>query len=256
MKFNQNIYYKNENSEVIVKKYKVKKIDENYKYIHKNIFYKIFSFVTYWFVAFPYAFIVFKILKNTKFHNKNLLKKHKKNGYFIYANHVNQYGDGFCPGLICYPQKPHIIVNPINIAIPIIGRFNRLCGALPLPDNIKATKNFYIAISYTLEKNNPVVIYPEAHLWPYYTKIRNFSSSSFRYPVKFNKPVFTFTTIFKKKKLSKKPKVEIYVDGPFYPNKNLSEKEAQNELRDKVFQIFNERASLSNYNYVNYIQKE
>ena len=104
-------------------------------------------------------------------------------------------------------------------------------------------------------KNNPIVIYPEAHLWPYYTKIRNFSSVSFRYPIKYDKPVFTFTTVYKKKKLSKKPKIEIFVDGPFYPNKSLPDKLAQTEMRNIVFNKLNERACLSDYEFVKYIKR-
>ena len=206
-------------------------------------------------MATPYAFVSFKVLKNIQFHNKHLLKSCKKGGYFIYANHTNQFCDGFCPALICFPKKPYIIVDACNISIPIIGKFNKLWGALPIPENVQATKNFYNSIQCVLNRNNPVLIYPEAHLWPYYTKIRDFPNTSFRYPVKFNKPVFTFTTVYTKKNKSKKPKIDIYVDGPFYPDLNLNNKQAQQKLRDKIFETLNKRASLSNYEYVNYIKR-
>ena len=107
----------------------------------------------------------------------------------------------------------------------------------------------------TLKKNNPIVVYPEAHLWPYYTQIRNFPATSFRFPVKYNKPVFTFTTVYLKHKKQTKPKIEIYVDGPFYPNQNLSDKDAQKELRNKVFDALNKRAQLSNYEHVKYVKR-
>ncbi len=256
MKHGETVYYKTENDEVVSFKEKSISIDENYKYINNNPFYKLWSWFTYRFIATPYAFMVFKILKNVKFHNRKVLKKHNKNGYFIYANHTNQFCDGFCPGLLCFPKKAHLIVNSVNISIPIIGKLTKMWGAIPLPDDIKATKNFYNAIEQILNKNNPIIIYPEAHLWPYYTKIRNFSSSAFRYPVKYNKPVYTFTTVYKLKKNSKKPKIEIFVDGPFYPDNLVDTKLAQQKLRDLVFVKLCERAKLSNYEYVEYIQKE
>lgn len=255
MKLNQKIFYTGENDKVVNFKEKEIVIDENYKYITNNPIYKFFSCLTYKTIATPYAFIAFKLIKGIKFHNSKILQQHKKGGYFIYANHTNHLGDGFCPGLICFPKKPHIIVDPSNVSIPLIGKFNKMWGAIPLPSNLKATKNFYNAIQNTLNQNNPIVIYPEAHLWPYYTKIRDFSSSSFRYPVKFNKPVFTFTTIYTQKKLNNKPKIEIYIDGPFYPNILLSEKERQQELRDIVYNKLCERASLSNYEYIKYIKR-
>ena len=128
-------------------------------------------------------------------------------------------------------------------------------GALPIPSNIQSTKNFYIAIEHTLNHNNPIIIYPEANLWPYYTKIRNFSTASFKYPVRFNKPVFTFTTIYKKNKHNK-PKIEIYVDGPFFPSKEIHPKLAEEELRNTIYKKLNERAKLNEYEYVKYIKKE
>ena len=256
MKFGSPIYYSSENSEVVNFNSKPILIDENYKYITKNPFQKFFAWFTYRFFAFPFSFITFKLLKKVKFHNTKILKNFKKGGYFIYANHTNQFCDGFCPALLCFPKKPYIIVNSSNISIPIIGKFNKLWGAIPLPNNLISTKNFYSAIEYVLNKNNPILIYPEAHLWPYYTKIRNFSSTPFRFPVKYNKPVFTFTTVYKLKKFGRKPKIEIYVDGPFFYNKSLPEKFAQAELKNKIYEKLKERSMLSNYEYLNYIKKE
>jgi len=255
MKNKETIYYSTENDEVTQFNEKKICINESYKYIHRNIFYKFFAWFTYRFIATPYAFIVFKIIKRVKFHNKKVLKPFKKGGYFIYANHTNQYSDGFCPGLICFPQKPHLIVNSANVSIPFVGKFTKMWGALPLPESISATKNFYHAIEEVLNNNNPIVIYPEAHLWPYYTKIRNFSASSFRYPVKLNKPSFAFTTTYHKTK-NGKPKIEIYIDGPFYVDNTLIDKEAQQKLKDEIFETLKSRAKLSNYEFINYVQKE
>ena len=250
------IYYSSENEEVVNFNTKKLSIDESYKYKSNNPFYKFFSWFSYHFLATPFAFITFKLFKPIKFHNRKLLKPYKKSGYFIYANHTNQFADGFCPGLICFPQKPHILVHPDNISIPFLGKFLKMWGAIPIPNNIKATKNFYSAIENVLNSNNPIIIYPEAHLWPYYTKIRNFPATSFRYPIKYNKPVFTFTTVYKKKKFKNKPKIEIYVDGPFFINKNIPEKIAQLELRNVVFNTLTNRSTLSNYEYIKYIKKE
>jgi len=255
MKYGTKIFYETENEEVV--KFKEKKIiiDENYKYIHNNIFQKFWSWFTYRLFATPYAFIYFKLIKRVKFHNTKVLKPFKHQGYFIYANHTNQFCDGFCPGLICFPQKPHIIAHSSNVSIPFWGHFTKMWGALPLPDTLKATKNFHNAMKIIL-KNNPIVIYPEAHLWPFYTKIRKFSNTTFRYPIKFKKPVFTFTTVYKLKKIGKKPKIEIYIDGPFYPNQELSEKDQQIALSNFVFNQLNKRSKLSNYEFVKYIKKE
>lgn len=255
MKNKNIIYYINESDEVLNHNAKKKDIDKNFKYIHTNPFYKIWSNFSYYFFAYPYAYFTCKLLKKIKFHNLETLKNFD-GGYFIYANHTQKQADAFCPGLICRPKKPHIIVNPTNLTIPIIGKLASMWGAIPTPNTIQATKNFLKKIELVLNENNPVVIYPEAHLWPYHTKIRNFSSTSFYYPIKFNRPVFTFTTVYKKRKNKQKPKIEIYVDGPFFPNKSLPTKLAQDELKSIVFNTLNKRANLSNCEYIKYIKKE
>ncbi len=256
MKFKQQICYSKDSEEVVYFRVKRKKIDEKYKYTNKNPFYKIFSFIVYRIIATPIVWFCIKCVKRVKFKNKHLLKQHKKSGYFVYANHTNQFLDGFAPALLCFPQKPRIIVNADNVSVPFIGWFTRLAGALPLPDTLNATKNFNFAINETLQHTNPIIIYPEAHLWPYYTKIRKFNSSSFRYPAVHNKPVFTFTTTYLAPNHGKKPKVEIWVDGPFFINPQLERKAAQEELKTRVYNTMCERAKLSDYEYVNYVKKE
>lgn len=256
MKFGDFIYYDDElNDEIIDFKITPIKIDEKYNYIPTNPFYKFWSFLTYRIIATPLVWLNYKLFKNIKFKNKKILKQFKKGGYFIYANHTNQFSDGFSPTFICFPKKPYIIVNPDNVSIPFWGKFTKMWGALPLPDTINATKNFNKAIEYVLNKNNPILIYPEAHLWPYYTKIRPFDSKSFRYAINYNKPVFTFTTTYHKRKYKKSPKIVIYVDGPFYPEQTLDKKSAQQKLRDKVYDTMCMRAKLSDYEYLKYIKR-
>lgn len=256
MKLKKLIYYSTENDEVVNFKSKPIKIDEKYKYLNSNILYKFFAWIVYRVFATPIAFIYFKFVKRIKFHNTAILKKFRKGGYFIYANHTNQYADGFCPHLICFPKKPHIICNPDNISLFIIGKFNKMCGAIPMPTTINAMKNFNLAIEKVLKQNNPIVIYPEAHLWPYYTKIRNFPATSFRFPVMFNKPVFTFTTVYIQRKPNKKARTEIYVDGPFYPPVNTTEKEKQEELKNAVYNNLVFHARKNNYEHISYIRRK
>lgn len=256
MKFKTVLYYSDEiNDEVIKNKIQPIKIDKTYKYTNNNFFYKLWSWVTYRVFATPLAFLYFKVIKKVKFINKNKLKEFKNQSYFIYANHTNQFCDGFCPALITFPKKPYVVCSPANLSVPFFGKFVKMWGALPTPNTIEAVKNFNLAIENTLKDNNPIVIYPEAHLWPYYTKIRNFSSVSFRYPIKFNKPVFCFTTIYKMTKYGKKPKIEILIDGPFYYNNTLPSKQAQNALRDEIYKTMVENSKQSNYEYATYIKR-
>ena len=93
--------------------------------------------------------------------------------------------------------------------------------------------------------NKVISVYPEAHIWPKYNQIREFPKTSFHYPVKLNAPCFAKTTVYKKTR-SGKTKPVIYLDGPFYPNKDLPMKEAQIDLRNRIYNAMVERAKKEN----------
>ena len=129
-----------------------------------------------------------------------------------------------------------------------------MMGGFPIPSDIKAAKNFLDAMDKLIQKGNVISIYPEAHVWPYYTKIRDFVSTSFKYPVKMNKPSFCVTNTYQKN--GEKVQMVSYVDGPFYPNKNINAKLAQEKLRDEIYNKMIERAKMSNIEVIKYIKKE
>ena len=249
------VYYTNElTDEVVNFNVKAKTIDKHFNYSNNNIFLKILRFLIIRIIVLPFVLAYYKLIKRVKIHNIHLIKQFKEKGFFIYSNHTNQYGDAFLPTLICLPRSIKIIVNPDNISIPVLGQIIKLCGAIPIPNTIEASKNFYAEITSSI-KNHPIIIFPEAHLWPYYTKIRPFSAVSFRYPIKYNKPIFVFTTVYKLRKPNKKPKIEIYIDGPIYPNQTLHTKQAQYELRDTAYSIMKNRSKNSNYEYIKYVKR-
>lgn len=250
--YKQKVYYKDETTELGNFNITPKKIDGNYKYIHKNPFYRMFA----WFIYYIFARVVvwfYVKFKRIKIVNKKALKK-CKTGCFIYGNHTSQFVDGFHPTYTCAPKKPHLICNADNVSMPFVGKLTPMWGALPLPDTIEATRNFSAALENALKHKNPIVIYPEAHLWPFYTGIRPFSDKSFRYPVKYGTPIFTFTTTYQCKKVGKPPRITIFVDGPFYADKNLTPPEQRKQLSDWAYATMMERAKNSNYQFLEYVK--
>lgn len=249
-------YYKDEiNDDFSGSKIVAKKIDENYKYIHKNIFWNILSFILYRFIATPIAYIYCKIRFGLKIENRKVLKECRKQGYFIYINHTQEFLDPFLPTFLSFPKKAYVIANADNVSIPFIGKLIEMLGALALPSDLKAGVNFLNAIKKNVEKEKCIAIYPEAHIWPYYTKIRDFKTTSFKYPIKFKSPVFCATVTYIKRK-RKTPKIKVYVDGPFYANGNLKGKEMQDELGKRVYDKMVERAKNSNVEYIKYKKME
>ena len=231
------------------------KLPDDYKYITKNPFRKAFDWVLFHVFAKIFGRIYVFIIWNQKIVNKKALKPYKKSGYFLYGNHTRMGGDAFTPGLISAPVKPFIITNNDSASNIFVEFFTKSLGALPLPSSIKGFKSFHQAIKEKVDNGKPICIYPEAHIWPYYTKIRPFKDASFHYPAELNKPVFTFTTTYQKRKYRKTPKATIYIDGPFFPDMSKRLKENQRELRDKCYNAMVERSKNSNYEYIKYIYK-
>ncbi len=248
-------YYKNENQDFEGGNINPIAITSEYKYLHKNIFWNILSFIVYRLIAMPIAYIYSKMAFSIKYENRELLKKSKNSGYFIYSNHTQPILDTFIPTLANFPKKAYIIAHPDNVSIPFLGKINKMMGALPLPSDIKSMKNFLDSIEKIINKKGVVSVYPEAHVWPYYTKIRDYEVTSFKYPVKLNVPVYVFTTTYIKRK-NRRPKIVVYIDGPFLPNRDLKMKEAQQELKDNVYNTMIKRAKNSNVEYVKYIKIE
>ncbi|MGM9969035.1 MAG: lysophospholipid acyltransferase family protein [Anaeroplasma sp.] len=232
------------------------KIDKNYKYINDSIFKKITHFFWYRIIANPLGFLYVKIAHKNKIINKSILKSYKSKPYFLYGNHTHHLADAIIPTLINGTKDSYTIVHPNNVSIPIIGKITPSLGAIPLPGDIISGKNFIECIKHHIDRNKSIVIYPEAHIWPYYTKIRPFKDTSFRYPVDLNIPVFTFTNTYQKRRFSSKPKIITYIDGPFFPDTSLLKNERRNDLRNKVYNAMVNRSQNSNVEYWKYIKKE
>ena len=233
---------------------KRKELPADYPYFSSNPVRKFFEFILYRLIVTPLIFLFQKIVFREKFKNKKVLKKYRKNGYFIYANHTSAVSDAFTPTLVTFPKKAYILINPDGVSIPVVGKAVEMLGGVPLPTHRRGMKNFHDAVLSHAQKRHCIVIYPEAHIWPYYTKIRPFKDVSFRYPAEADKPVFCFTTTFQKRKFFKHPKETIYVDGPFFPDKNLTPKENQKRLRELVYNAMVERSKASTYEYTEYIK--
>ena len=243
------MYYKSYEDDLVTSKNQNLKLKENYKWIHHNLFYNILSYLIYY-IFLVVAILYTKLFLHVKIKNKKALKGYK--GYYVYGNHTQELGDVLSPLLYTFPTRPYAVCSPANLGIPLLGKILPLLGALPIPDSISKLKIFKDAISQRIHMGKCVVIYPEAHLWPYYTNIREFPNTSFHFPVDDNAIIFCATTTYAKRKLGRKPKITIYIDGPFGVDEKLSRKENINMLHDKVYDIMLERSASSNYKYIDY----
>ena len=131
-----------------------------------------------------------------------------------------------------------------------------MLGAVPIPSSIRGMGKYRKGIEKLIEMKHVIAIYPEAHIWPFYTDIRPFGTESFHYPIDLNVPCFSFTNIYIKRTLGiiKMPKVRTYIDGPFYPDINLDKKERIIKLRDEIYSAMKKRVNENpKYEYAKYI---
>ena len=257
MKEKKVVFYKDElNDEFSSAKITPRVIDEKYKYKHCTLW-DMCSWVIQNILSMPIKVGYAKIKFRIKFVGKEKIKDLKNTGYFVYANHTQVFADTFIPSIAIYPKRNFLIVNPENISVKPFGWLVELLGAIPVPGNKTAMKNFLVTIEDRVNKRYAITIYPEAHIWPYYTQIRPFKSVSFKYPVEFNKPVFCLTNTYQKcGKNNDKLRIVSYIDGPFYCNKQLGTlKEQKEDLRNRVYECMVQRSKNSNMEIVKYVKK-
>lgn len=253
MKERPTVFYRDEkNDEFSTAVITPKKIDGSYRYERTDGIRYIAHFFWYRMIAVPLAALYLKFKFRHKTVGREKLKTVGEKGYFVYGNHTQITADALIPTFISFPRDVSVIVHPNNVSMPYLGRITPYMGALPLPDDMAATRNFTDIIKKRIADGKGVYIYPEAHIWPYYTGIRPFGDESFIYPVKHGAPVFCFTNTYRKKGRREHPQLITYVDGPFYPDESLSPRERRAKLREEVYNAMEERSRLSDVEWIKY----
>ena len=230
------------------------RIDESYVYESRGFFRRIASFIAYRLIATPVAFLYTKLRFREKFIGKKKLKEFKHCGFFIYSNHTQPIADAFSPNILTFPKKNSIIISKANLAMPVLGRALRSLGGIPLPDNLRAARNFSKAVESRIKRGEAVTVYPEAQVWEFFTGIRDFPDSVLDLPVRCSSPIFTATRTYHKGKLGVYCK--IYIDGPFLPDREAPAKEERERLKKILLQTMRERALNSDVDVIKYVKKD
>lgn len=253
------VYYHNELedefSDAVIE---ARTIDGSYSY-EEGIAGKIGRFFWYKVIARPIAYVFLKIKYRHKIVGRKVIrqyqKSHKKTGFILYGNHTHFLCDALIPTMVSFPTGAYVIVHPNNVSMPVLGKITPSLGALPLPDDAVAARNFMKAVKDRIDRNYSVTIYPEAHIWPYCTRIRPFTEATFRYPIQYNVPAYCFTNTYQKRRHSDTPRIVTYVDGPFFPDDGLKGAEAKKNLRDKIYNTMCERSKNNTVELVTYLPR-
>ncbi len=227
-------------------------VPQTYRYLRK---FHVSAWFAYYFFAKP-ILGTYCFFHGIRVKNKKSLRRLKKTGYFLYSNHV-ALSDAFKFAAYAVPfKRVNIIGYSDTLSIKGVKGFTRALGYLPIPDDLHNMKKMKNAITKLVQKREIILIYPEAHIWPYYTKIRNFKAVSFTYPAELNKPVLPAVTVWRGKP-GRKPKQTIIFGKPIYPNPELNVVENKTYLHEQCLLQMKEIADkYPQVEYIKYIKKE
>ena len=237
-----------------------RKIPPDFPFARSGFFWRLASWLLYYLVAIPVLWIVSKLYLGLRVKNRRLLRQVKGSGYFLYGNHTRAL-DAFLPSFVAFPKRAYVTCGPDAVSIPGLRRLVQLLGGLPIPDTAAAMRGFLRALEQRFQAGHCLAIFPEAHIWPFYTGIRPFPDASFRYPLNLNAPVVAMVTTYRKRRglffWCRKPAMTVELGGPFYPDPALPRRQAQAKLHSQVYEFMCARAaSPDNVEYIRYVQKE
>lgn len=244
-------YYSSFDEDIIVSKDQDAQIPRHYKWFHTNLIYRAAANIVYG-LATIFAFIYAKFVFHIKVVNRQAFRKCRKQGYILYGNHTQPVGDAFNPATYVAPKRIYTVAGPANLGIPVLGKILPMLGALITPDSYEGTRQFMDAIGKHLKKGRCIVVYPEAHVWPWCTFIRPFSETAFKFPPAFDVPCYCMTTTYHKPRHGKRPRIVVYIDGPFYADGKNKVKAEQKKLHDEIFDCMSRRSQNSDYEYIRY----
>ena len=212
-------------------------IDENYEYVPKEdtIFSTCSDFI-YYGIAYPILKLLTKIVYDFKIEGQGNIEN-ITTGAISVSNHV-LFLDCAMIGLAFRDKKIYYTTQEESFKIPFVRKLIKLLRAIPIPKSIENRKNFLKAINKLLEENI-VHVYPEASLWPYCRKIRNFKNGAFDIAVRNQVPiipcVFTFREPTGIRKMFKKKKdVTLKILKPIIPDSDKYIRQQVEELKEKT----------------------
>ena len=234
-------------------------VPEGYKYKRTNPINNFFSGILYHVIAKP-IFGVYCFFHGIRFKGMRNLRYLNGQGAFLYSNHVS-ISDvfKFQSGPFFFRRRVNILGYSDSLSMPFVRNLTRALGYLPLPlkGDLKNMLALTDAMEFYIKKKQFVLIYPEAHIWPYYTKVRPFRDGSFNYPSKINAPVVPIVTTWRKPLIGKKSRQTVYILKPIFPQEGKTQTENKTYLHESTLKAMQDFAnSVPQYEYIKYIKKD
>lgn len=208
-------------------------VNEKYKYVPTNIFFRIISWIVYYIIAVPILSIILKLVYDLKIEGKENIKKLQGSAITV-SNHVLVLDCAMVGLAVCGKKKIFYTTQSESFQIPFVRKLIKLLRAIPIPKGVKNKERMVKEISNLLKDNKFVHFYPEAILYPYCNKIRHFKNGAFDLAIKNDVPVVPIVIKFRQPKgirkiLKRKKDVTLKILEPIYFENILKE-----ELNDNL----------------------
>lgn len=247
----QERFYTSFDQDFVQSRQQKQRLPENYRWIDERRKSRLLSPLIYG-LALVFGTFYCRLGLRLRIHGAKKLRHHRS-GCFLYGNHTQPIGDVFTPALCAFPKRIYTVVSPANFGIPVIGKLLPYLGALPTGQTVHQVQQWQKAVTARVNQGHPIVIYPEAHVWPYCGFIRPFGDTAFKLPVKLKKPAFAMTAVYRQPRLGNRPVMDVYIDGPFSPAPDTPRQMAAH-LHQQVEQAMKKRSAQGNAEYIRYTQ--
>lgn len=251
---------------ITVKKLREVKVDTNYRYYDKTLWFRI-KRIGLWILLQLIIFPLLRLSHGLKVEGKKNFKKYKhlyKDGAITICNHVFMW-DYLCVLKAIRPHLQYLIAWKTNLE-GSNGPLIRLVGGVPVPtDDMRAMLTFSKTIKQIFDDKQWLHVFPEGSMWFFYPDIRPLKQAVFRMAVEHDKPIIPLAISFRKRKglyklFKKTPCATIHIGEPLLYDKTLHPKEAAIELQKRAYHVmqtmvginpgdptYNEDLNINNY---------
>lgn len=229
------------------------RIDDGWTWYHRHTFLHAVCYQIVYFVFLLVALVYGKAVLGLRIRGKKKLRIARHRGYFMYANHTQPFGDICITVLENWPHPITAIMAQANFGIPVLGPLLHHLDFLAVPKSDAQRAGYKKSMTRLVTRDHVgCQVYPEAHVWPWATRIRPFTPTSMRYPVRYKVPSFTSTTTYVPRRFHKAPRAIVYLDGPFWPRVPGDEETQKRDLHEQIYGTLVRRSHLSTAAYVDY----
>lgn len=128
----------------------------------------------------------------------------------------------------------------------LYGYLFRNCDTLPLSGNKKTMYNFLMAVDTILQRGDFILIYPEQSLWWNYRKPKPLKNGAFKFAEKNHVPVLpVFICMEDSSRIGQDgfpiQEYTVFINEPIYPKAGLTEREKAADMRDRNFEVWQDR---------------